>query len=136
MAMAAAAERDLVARQYVTNFALVLDEAAPTLLAELEQGRTLIDAIVRLHLRLMAEYPDSLIARKSGQVVAEQAAAWAKAVLDTSSEEAVYYAALADFDFWLRSDGNRRNPGTTADLVAAALFVAFVERRVSAPWRL
>ena len=30
--------------------------------------------------------------------------------------------ALADFDFWLRSDGHRRNPGTTADLIAAALF--------------
>ena len=27
-----------------------------------------------------------------------------------------------ELDSWLRSDGNRRNPGTTADLVAATLF--------------
>jgi triphosphoribosyl-dephospho-CoA synthase len=134
--MAAAAERDLVARQYVTEFATVLDEAVPALLAELEQGRTLIDAIVRLHLSVMAKHPDSLIARKCGRAVAEQASAWAQAVLATSGEEAVYYGALADFDFWLRSDGNRRNPGTTADLVAAALFVALWEGHIASPWRL
>ena len=28
------------------------------------------------------------------------------------------------FDRWLRADGHRRNPGTTADLVAATLFAA------------
>jgi len=135
-AMAAAAERDLVARQYVNNFATVLDEAVPVLLAELAAGHTLIDAIVRLHLRLMADHPDSLIARKCGQAVAEQSAAWSQAVLGTSGEEAVYFGALADFDFWLRSDGHRRNPGTTADLVAAALFVALVEGQIAAPWPL
>ncbi|MCS6850573.1 MAG: triphosphoribosyl-dephospho-CoA synthase, partial [Gemmataceae bacterium] len=32
--------------------------------------------------------------------------------------------AQADFDAWLRADGQRRNPGTTADLVAASLFAA------------
>ena len=44
--------------------------------------------------------------------------------------------ALSDFDFWLRSDGHRRNPGTTADLVAAALFLALWEGQVAPPWRL
>ena len=38
---------------------------------------------------------------------------------------------LNEFDRWLRADGNRRNPGTTADLVAASLFAAF--RRGGAP---
>ncbi len=33
---------------------------------------------------------------------------------------------------WLRADGHRRNPGTTADLVAAALFILLVEGRL--PW--
>jgi triphosphoribosyl-dephospho-CoA synthase len=33
-----------------------------------------------------------------------------------------YHAALADLDFWLRSDHHRRNPGTTADWITAALF--------------
>jgi triphosphoribosyl-dephospho-CoA synthase len=36
-------------------------------------------------------------------------------------------AALAGFDASLRRDGNALNPGTTADLVTAVLFVALLE---------
>ena len=35
--------------------------------------------------------------------------------------------ALADFDASLRDAANRRNPGTTADLVTGTLMVAFLE---------
>jgi triphosphoribosyl-dephospho-CoA synthase len=35
--------------------------------------------------------------------------------------------ALAGFDASLRQDGNALNPGTTADLVTAVLFVALLE---------
>jgi triphosphoribosyl-dephospho-CoA synthase len=35
--------------------------------------------------------------------------------------------ALAEFDASLRSDGNALNPGTTADLVTAVVFVALLE---------
>jgi len=38
---------------------------------------------------------------------------------------------LSEFDRWLRADGHRRNPGTTADLVAACLFAAIRERTIS-----
>jgi triphosphoribosyl-dephospho-CoA synthase len=33
----------------------------------------------------------------------------------------------ADFDDWLREGGHGRNPGTTADLVTAGLFVGLRE---------
>jgi triphosphoribosyl-dephospho-CoA synthase len=36
-------------------------------------------------------------------------------------------AALQAFDASLRRDGNALNPGTTADLVTAVLFVALLE---------
>jgi triphosphoribosyl-dephospho-CoA synthase len=36
-------------------------------------------------------------------------------------------AALAEFDASLRETGNALNPGTTADLVTAVVFVALVE---------
>jgi triphosphoribosyl-dephospho-CoA synthase len=39
-------------------------------------------------------------------------------------------AALAAFDASLRTDGNALNPGTTADLVTAVLFVALLEGRL------
>jgi triphosphoribosyl-dephospho-CoA synthase len=45
--------------------------------------------------------------------------------------------AGVELDRYLRSDGNKLNPGTTADLVAACLFVALRENKVtpSAPFR-
>jgi hypothetical protein len=38
--------------------------------------------------------------------------------------------AYRDFDTWLRSDNHARNPGTTADLVAAALFIGLREKGI------
>jgi triphosphoribosyl-dephospho-CoA synthase len=124
MAMRAAAGRDMVARQYAEGFRQVLGVAAPWLRDATAQTRTLAEAIVHTFVRLLAEYPDSLIARKCGLATAEEAAARAARVLAAGSPgEDAYGRALADLDFWLRGDGHRRNPGTTADLIAAALFV-------------
>ncbi|MBX3426576.1 MAG: triphosphoribosyl-dephospho-CoA synthase [Pirellulales bacterium] len=134
-AMALAAERDLVARQYVNRFADVA--AVANLIASgTDRGWSLCDAIVHAHVTTMAMHPDSLIARKCGSQVAEQAAARAAKALDAGAPGEIAYAdALADLDFWLRSDGHRRNPGTTADLIAAGLFVLLVEARIELPAR-
>jgi triphosphoribosyl-dephospho-CoA synthase len=76
----------------------------------------------------MARWPDSLIARKCVAAVASESSARAKAVLEAGQPgEVAYQQALADFDAWLRADGNRRNPGTTADLIAAGLFIGLRE---------
>ena len=40
------------------------------------------------------------------------------------------HAALQAFDASLRQDGNALNPGTTADLVTAVLFVALLDGRL------
>jgi triphosphoribosyl-dephospho-CoA synthase len=123
-AMRLAAERDLVARQYVNNFAEVLDFVVPRLVAEFARIRGL-ESIVRVQLELMREFPDSLIARKCGPAVARESANRAAAVLAAGAPgDASYVAALAEFDAWLRADGHCRNPGTTADLLAAGLFAA------------
>jgi triphosphoribosyl-dephospho-CoA synthase len=130
-AMRQSAERDLVARQYVVDFAGVLEVVVPWLLEELSAGLSLSQAIIHLQMRLMARFPDSLIARKCGPALARQSAAWAESVLQSGAPgEETYHAALADFDFWLRSDRNRRNPGTTADLIAAGLFAALRDSRL------
>ena len=93
-----------------------------------------VDAIVHVHLQLMREFPDSLIGRKCGAAVAQRSAKLAAVALDAGlpGSEA-YHEALADLDFWLRSDGHRRNPGTTADLVAAGLFVLLREGIMNEP---
>ena len=135
-AMRLAADRDMVARQYATNFADVLSVVVPQL-AELVREAALPGAIVRLHLQLMSQFPDSLIARRLGLDVARQAAARAGAVLELGSPgDEAYRQGLSDLDFWLRADGHRRNPGTTADLVAAGLFVALRDGIIKPPFRL
>ncbi len=135
-AMRAASERDVVARQFINDFADILERVVPWLLDGLRQGWRLTESIIHTHVRLMGELPDSLIARKCGIETAQQSAAFAKMVLDagTPTDES-YQRALADLDFWLRSDHHRRNPGTTADLIAAGLFVALREEFIEPPFR-
>ena len=129
-AMRLAAERDLVARQYVNDFEQVCLCAEHLVRAHEELGN-LSDAIVRCHVQMLAEFPDSLVARKCGDEMAAEVSQRAAAVL--ADED--YQQRLADFDFWLRADGHRRNPGTTADLLAAALFVLLREERLDWPVR-
>lgn len=136
-AMRLAADRDLVARQYANDFDTVLNVVRPGLAAALESGLTLSDAIVHVHLQTMAEFPDSLIVRRRGPEVARQAADRAASVLAAGRpRDEAYEDALADLDFWLRSDGHLRNPGTTADLVTAGLFAALRDGIIKAPFRL
>jgi triphosphoribosyl-dephospho-CoA synthase len=120
--MALAARRDLVARQYRNGFR---EAIAGTLVMAAAQagGETLDQAIVRCHLSFLSLHGDSLIARKAGLKVSREAARRAKAVLAAGWPRARGAAAFARFDGWLRADGNRRNPGATADLVAASLFL-------------
>ena len=133
-AMALAADRDLVARQYATGFADVFDHALPALAGAIGAGRPLETAIILAFLEALARRPDTLIARKRGTAIAEQASARAARVLESGwPDSAPGASALADFDAWLRVDGHARNPGATADLIAAALFAALRDGTIVLP---
>ncbi|HEV7225597.1 MAG TPA: triphosphoribosyl-dephospho-CoA synthase [Pirellulales bacterium] len=133
-AMQLAAERDLVARQYANSFEQVLQAIVPWLSEGLERQWPLADAIVRTQLQLLRDFPDSLIARKCGRDIALQAAARAGKTLEAGLPgDEDYHRAIADFDFWLRSDDHRRNPGTSADLLAAGLFAALRDGIIELP---
>lgn len=133
-AMKYAEDRDMVARQYSRNYEDVLQRIVPWLLADLGQLIPMVDAIVHVHLQCMAEFPDSLIARKCGPRLAQESSDRAAHVLGLGhpcSDE--FRRGVVDLDFWLRMDGNRRNPGTTADLVTAGLFALLRDRRIPFP---
>jgi triphosphoribosyl-dephospho-CoA synthase len=88
--------------------------------------------IVTAHIEMIAAGLETLITRKCGPETAVEVQRRAAGVLDVikvGGPDAE--RAFADFDAWLRADGNRRNPGTTADLIAASLFVAIREGRVA-----
>lgn len=138
-AMELAADRDMIARQYVNGFKQVF-EVAETLSLSRQMFPKLSEAVVLTHLTMIAESGDSLIERKCGKSVSDDANARAQRVLDLlpqTGDDLAYeqfWNAVGDFDFWLRSDGHRRNPGTTADMIAAGLFVGLVSGEISPPF--
>ena len=127
-AMAAAAQRDTIAGEYVTDHAVTFELGLPALADALDDELRPRDAIVELALRLLAGVPDTLIARKRGADAAGHVSADARQVLAAGGvRTARGRTALAGFDASLRKKGNALNPGTTADLVTAVLFVALLE---------
>ncbi|HEY1566226.1 MAG TPA: triphosphoribosyl-dephospho-CoA synthase [Solirubrobacteraceae bacterium] len=118
-AMEAAAHRDSIASEYATGYAMVFDTGLRLLEDALRDGMSTLEAIVSLHVGLLASRPDSLIARKAGDAAA-------RAVTEAAREVRDGTRSLQDFDTSLRSMDGRLNPGTTADLVAATLLAGLL----------
>lgn len=125
-AMSLAGDRDMVARQYANGFCEIFEEVVPLLCRGREQLGDLRQAIVYTHVDMISRHGDSLIARKCGPKTSDQAKFFASKAIDCFESDSIdaYFSAVGDLDFWMRSDGHRRNPGTTADMIAAGLFVA------------
>lgn len=130
--MGLAQERDLVARQYSNAFEQVIHEGLVDFQAAIKSGRDLETAILLTFLKLLARHGDTLIARKSGDAISSEAARRAREALASGwpdSPEGV--RSVRDLDLWLRADGNQRNPGASADIIAAVLFLALASGIIS-----
>jgi triphosphoribosyl-dephospho-CoA synthase len=133
-AMQLAADRDLVARQYANGFAEVFGDVVPAL-RDAIQRYPVYPAIVNAYLKILAKHSDSLIARKCVADIAKRASDHAAQIVASAKpDDDDWHELVADFDFWLRSDGHRRNPGTTADLITAGLFVTLWEGTLRPPF--
>lgn len=129
-AMALAAERDSVAREYTTAFAITFELGVPALRAARGAGLAWSEATVETYLRILAAVPDTNIARKLGPDAAALVSRRAREVVEAGGvRTAAGRLAVEQFDAELRSDTNVRNPGTTADLTCAALFVVILGDR-------
>jgi triphosphoribosyl-dephospho-CoA synthase len=127
-AMRLAAERDTVAREYVTDFAVTFEIGAPAIRAARSAGLTWSDATVEGYLALLAAVPDTHIARKLGLGEATRIAGRARDVVQAGGVRTpAGRRAGAVLDTELRDAKNIRNPGTTADLTCGALFVVILE---------
>ncbi len=123
-AMALAAERDSIARQYRDGFRDILDEGLRALRESAAPGAMLGDAVQHLYLSLLARWPDSHIVRKLGAGVAhtvtDEAARWLFRLRDDFSS-----GRGAEFAAWDKSLKERGiNPGSSADMTVATLFCA------------
>jgi len=128
-AMRQVADMDAVARQYTTAFADIFERLLPWLNAELEQTIDPLEALCRLQVRWLAHEPDGLIVRKLGMGLAQEVQVRAQALyaqLLNHRGPVLELPAARQLDQFLRGDGHRRNPGTTADLLAATALVRLV----------
>ncbi len=127
-AMALAAERDTIAREYTNRFALTFEVGAPALTEARSRGLPWSDATVECFLALLSATPDTHIARKLGRVEAERVAARAREVVAAGvAGSTARRASLASLDRELRDPRNTHNPGATADLTCASLFAVIIE---------
>jgi len=129
--MGFATDRDNIARQYQNGFADVFEIGLPALLECFEKTRKLEPSIQYCQLKLLQALPDTLIARKLGIEEAQKASQFASEVLAQGFPESEQSQLLyREFDTYLRARGNQRNPGTTADLVTACLYVGLRTHRI------
>jgi triphosphoribosyl-dephospho-CoA synthase len=127
-AMQLAAEYDGIAREYATSFAFTFDVGVPALLRARADRLSWDDGVVETFMTLLASQPDTHIARRGGPELAADVSQRAADVMRAGgvrTEEG--RRALGYFDHSLRDPRNTGNPGTTADLTAAALFVALLQ---------
>jgi triphosphoribosyl-dephospho-CoA synthase len=88
------------------------------------QGLAIGDAIRCVQGEWLAMRIDSLIARKHGREVAEEVRRRAANMVQAGPYASPpYEEAWSDLDTFLREPSKRKNPGTLADLIAAALYV-------------
>jgi triphosphoribosyl-dephospho-CoA synthase len=124
-AMACAAERDSIARQYANGFADVFDVGLAAMRASRAAGADRRQATTAVWLAFVQALPDSHIARKFG--IQEAHDVQARARTFSLRDAGGTRAALLSWDRQLKSEGV--NPGTSADLTVASLFCdAIVER--------
>jgi triphosphoribosyl-dephospho-CoA synthase len=132
--MALAAGRDLIARQYAEGFQEVLGDALPVLKESIRLGRSVETSIVAAHLDVLSRHADSLIARKAGSERAAEVSRRAGEVLAAGWPDCAEGLRKCEaFDQWLRDPAIRLNPGTTADLVTAALYAALRDGTIPLP---
>ncbi|WP_276250416.1 triphosphoribosyl-dephospho-CoA synthase [Haloarcula rara] len=109
--MAESADVDGIAAEWVGEFARVF-EAAEAILAD---DGPVPDRAARLFVELLAEDADTFVVTRNGPDAAAEVQRRAEAVLDGEEDATALAEELVARDI---------NPGTTADLVAGALFVA------------
>jgi triphosphoribosyl-dephospho-CoA synthase len=116
-----ASSYDNVCSEWVNNYPITFNFAYPWLMEQIEAGKDLNVAITHTFLKVLAEYPDTFIARKVGIEKARQISFMAEKVLKLGLETFQGKEQLRKFDSALRQSSNLLNPGTTADIIVAAL---------------
>ena len=135
-AMREAAGRDRIARQFASGYEDVFGVGIPAARRAVAQKVEAEQAVLEIYLAFLAGFPDSHIARKWGEPVAQavcvEAEQWRNRLWDARGT-AQAHAVLQDADARLKSRGI--NPGTSADLTVATWFALSLEELLQAEYQ-
>jgi triphosphoribosyl-dephospho-CoA synthase len=124
-AMAEAADRDRIARQYVTAYEDIFALGLPALVGARRRHGDPRWSTLAVYLTFLAEIADTHITRKFDAATAEsvrrEAVVWRDAFASLRDPEGIADSLLG-WDATLKSRGI--NPGTSADLTVATLFAS------------
>jgi len=113
---------DTICSEWVNNYPVTFDMAYPYLAKKLSNRNDLNEAIIHTFLEVLANVPDTFIARKVGIEKSRKVSINARKVLDLGGMRTEFgKESLHRFDQQLRRSNNLLNPGTTADIIGAAL---------------
>lgn len=108
---------DLISQEFVHGFENSFECAR--IISELRAEKKLNDAIVLAYMGLMARQPDTFIATKHSTEKAVEVSERAAQIVSENS-----MSSIAEFDQELIYEGI--NPGSTADIIIASLFIALL----------
>ncbi|HMK54431.1 MAG TPA: triphosphoribosyl-dephospho-CoA synthase [Methanobacteriaceae archaeon] len=115
---------DMLAYELTHEFPVTFNTGYPVF-SDLKNTEGINPATVQTFLTILSQYPDTLISRKYNQEKSEKVSAGAKSILDVGgilTREG--RKKIQEFDQKLLSYG--LNPGTTADLTASSIMVAYL----------
>ena len=114
---------DMLAREMTSDMPAVFEIGYPCY-HELKQAKSQNDACVLTFLTILSQVPDTLISRKYGSDEALKISMMTRDFLNLK-DESDFKDRLNEFDDYLFK--NKYNPGTTADLTAASIFVSYLK---------
>lgn len=121
------ASYDSISREWVENYPLTFDTGYPYFARQLEETGSLNTAIVHTFLRILSTTPDTLVARKAGLAKAREISEKAREVLSLGGlTTPTGRNAISSLDAKLRTQANKLNPGTTADIITAVLAISIL----------
>jgi len=117
-------DKDNICFELALGFPITFGKGIKTLEEAMKRSDDINLAIIDTYLEILASYPDTLIKRKYGEEKAMEIATRASAIIMLGGAETIEgRRELEEFDIELREEEEKINPGTTADLIAATIFV-------------
>ncbi len=115
-------DRDTICREWVTNFKITFTEGHPHLTEQLENKASINNGVLSTFINILSKHPDSLIQRKNGYKKAEEVRKKADGI-NREKDNVEKQRMIEALDKELSEEKGKHNPGTTADLTAASIFL-------------